>query len=869
MVNKFFRKANSLLLAAAMAVTMIPAPVTLAAGTADTAEPGIVQQADDTATSALDVASVEAKEYTVIEGNIPVLPNKVKLSDGTVAQIQWNDWNFLSLGAGTHDVKGTAGQTEITVKVNVLPCDEVVADAVATGSSDGVKEAVHPLKGYKGLFVTEYDIVPDAVKSTHDRAIIYLPENANNDGGVEFDSGKCWNYGARLQFKYAYNKGNDEYGPTYFQSYIGNGTGGGDYFPTNDALNAVQGQGEQINALMFDEHSTYHVRTVMDTTTNTTTGTFNIYITDPEGIEHEVTQPGGNGFRVYPTDGIIKNFAAVRGSYTLTNHKVSWTSGYATKKTEIYLKAEDGTYVKEDEDVLTKVLPGNISKDVDAKIVRNNKSYKLDEAGDSGWYKDGQKVDFVTADEGQEVTYRAYYSFENTVSKTELEGKIQEAQNVEDKQEDYTAASWKTFKDALIRANYANTSEEVSQEAVNDAAQALDTAQGKLISIKDLKKAVKDLQDDVDEKEAHKTDYANWNTVVSRLNSAKEVLDNANATQAQVDSAKTSLEGLRLITRTEQELTDAKNAMDRSVAAADKELKELKEADYTPASWTAFTTALQACKDLDAATATKTDYETKRQALENATLIKRADKTALKQAIEAAEAKKKDDYDAVSYGKMTEKLTAAQKVEADANAAQTEVDTAKTELQNAVGGLKLIVKSITPKKESYTVAAGKKLDLKNEFTVGPQNADNKELTYSIDKKYKAYASIKPGSSVVVTTKKGANKTIEVKATAADGSGMTATVKIKITKVAVKKVTIKGSKSVKAGKKVTLKATVTPKDATNTSVTWSIAKKYKKYASVSKKGVVTTKKAGKGKTIKVTVTSKDNKKKKATFSIKIK
>lgn len=870
MVNKFFRKANSLILAAAMTVTMIPAPVTLAAGTADTAQPGIVQQADevDMEVSVRTVGAINGRTYTVIEGNIPTLPSKVKLDDGTVAQIQWTDWD-LSLSEGTHPLTGTAGETQISVNVKVLPCDEVVEDVQAMGRSDDTydekREAIHPLKGYKGKFVAEYDIVPNDVKYIHDRAVIYLP--ATDNTGERFSSESAWDYGARLQFKHGYS---DLY---YFQTQIGDGQDKDNavYYPTNGEIDAAVNN-NQPNALSYDEKSIYHVRTEMDTATDTTKGNVKIFITDPEGIEHEVTQPGGNAFRIYPTDGIVKNFAAMRGGYRLINHKVSWESGYATKKTEIYLKGEDGTYVKEDEAVLTKELPGYISKNVDAKIVRNNKSYKLDETEDSGWYKDGQKVEIVSADEGQEVTYRAYYSYENTVSKTDLEEKIQAAQSVKDKQEDYTVASWKTFKDALIRANYANTSKTVSQEEVTNAAQALTTAQAQLISIKDLKIAVKALQDDVDGKETQKNDYANWNTVVSRLNSAKEVLENANATKDEVNTAKRNLDGLRLITKAEQELTDAKKALERSVALAEQKLPQ--EAEYTPASWQIFKDALDACKDLPETT-TKDEYVAKKGTLESAMegLTKLADKTALKQAISAAEAKaeKKADYDAVSYGKMEEKLIAAKKVDANANATKTEVETATTELQDAVTSLKpaeVKVNSITPNKKSYTVAAGKTLDLKKVFTVGPSNATNKGLTYSIDKKYKAYASIKSGSSVA-TTKKGAGKTIEVKATAADGSGKTATIKIKIVKVAVTKVTIKGSKSVKAGKKVTLKATIKPKDATNTSVTWSIAKKYKKYASVSKKGVVTTKKAGKGKTIKVTATSKDNKKKKATFSIKIK
>ena len=81
---------------------------------------------------------------------------------------------------------------------------------------------------------------------------------------------------------------------------------------------------------------------------------------------------------------------------------------------------------------------------------------------------------------------------------------------------------------------------------------------------------------------------------------------------------------------------------------------------------------------------------------------------------------------------------------------------------------------------------------------------------------------------------------------------------------------KSSKTVKvaAGKKVTLKATVAPTDAANKSVTWSIDKKYAKYAKVSSKGVVTTTKKGAGKTVVVKATANDGSKISKTVKIQI-
>ena len=84
---------------------------------------------------------------------------------------------------------------------------------------------------------------------------------------------------------------------------------------------------------------------------------------------------------------------------------------------------------------------------------------------------------------------------------------------------------------------------------------------------------------------------------------------------------------------------------------------------------------------------------------------------------------------------------------------------------------------------------------------------------------------------------------------------------------VSKITITGnSKKIAYGKKVSLKAKISPSNASDQSVTWKSSNK--KYADVSSKGVVTTKKAGKGKNVTITAVAKDGSSKKATYKIQI-
>jgi len=88
-----------------------------------------------------------------------------------------------------------------------------------------------------------------------------------------------------------------------------------------------------------------------------------------------------------------------------------------------------------------------------------------------------------------------------------------------------------------------------------------------------------------------------------------------------------------------------------------------------------------------------------------------------------------------------------------------------------------------------------------------------------------------------------------------------------TPIKVTKVTVKGeSKKIAAGKKLKLTCTAAPINADDRRVVWKSSNK--KYATVSAKGVVITKKAGSGKRVIITATAKDGSGKKATYKISI-
>lgn len=162
------------------------------------------------------------------------------------------------------------------------------------------------------------------------------------------------------------------------------------------------------------------------------------------------------------------------------------------------------------------------------------------------------------------------------------------------------------------------------------------------------------------------------------------------------------------------------------------------------------------------------------------------------------------------------------------------------------------------------VAAGKKVNLV--ATILPTDATNQNLKWTTSNKKYATVSSK---GVVTTKKKGASKTVTIKAATKDGSNIVATYKIKIVKHAVKSIKLKAkSKTVKAGKKLTLKAIIkTTGKTANKKLIWTSSNT--KYATVTQKGVVKAKKAGKGKKVIITAMAMDGTGKKATFKINIK
>lgn len=172
-----------------------------------------------------------------------------------------------------------------------------------------------------------------------------------------------------------------------------------------------------------------------------------------------------------------------------------------------------------------------------------------------------------------------------------------------------------------------------------------------------------------------------------------------------------------------------------------------------------------------------------------------------------------------------------------------------------------------PQKISMTasassVAVKKSIQLKS--SISPTDAEQ-SVSYQVSNA--KYATINANGKLTAKTK-GAGKTVTVTAISKANTALKASLKIKIKKQKVTKVKLNRKKiTLKVGKKKKLKATATPSYANNKKVKWYSSNK--KYASVTKKGVVKALRKGAGKTVRIYAKAKDGSKKKASCKVKIK
>ncbi len=457
----------------------------------------------------------------------------------------------------------------------------------------------------------------------------------------------------------------------------------------------------------------------------------------------------------------------------------------------------------------------------------------------------------------------------------ELEKAVKAAEAKEET--DYTEESWTPFAAALKTAQDMLTEldkagNKVSKADVQKATKDLTDAMNALVE-KEPEPLVRPSQADIEAlnnavAEADKkveADYTvkSWEAFAKALKAAKDVQEalkeeNNEVTKDQVVDATEEL-----INKTEA-LENKPGVNKTALKAAIKAAEEKHQMDYTAETWYPFLAALVTARNVDAddnALQSKVDAATERLvAKTNALVLKpteKVDKTELKAAIDAAEAKKEADYTAETWAPFAAALKAAKDTYANETAKQSDIETAIDDLAAATKALK--EKEVV---EPPVVTADKG-KLKAAITAADKlkKADYTSSTWTkFEKALKAAKTVNNNSEATQSEVDKATTDLENAKKA-----LKKVVKVKSIKISSEYGT---SLKIAAGKSVTLKATASPSNATNKAVTWSIATKDKKYATVNKSGKVTTKKAGAGKTVTVTATAKDGSKKKKTIKVKI-
>ena len=174
--------------------------------------------------------------------------------------------------------------------------------------------------------------------------------------------------------------------------------------------------------------------------------------------------------------------------------------------------------------------------------------------------------------------------------KRELVAQITAAGKVN--QVDYEESKWTALQQALNNAKAVNENTSATQQQVDDAANALKNAIADHGNVVVDKSALQELVDEADA--LIQSDYSTgtWRTFATKLTAAQGVLDKADATQSEVNAAKTELETAigKLEARIDAGTLKTKIAM----------AKELDESHYTAESWQTLQSAITAAEGINA-----------------------------------------------------------------------------------------------------------------------------------------------------------------------------------------------------------------------------------------------------------------------------
>ena len=308
-----------------------------------------------------------------------------------------------------------------------------------------------------------------------------------------------------------------------------------------------------------------------------------------------------------------------------------------------------------------------------------------------------------------------------SVDKTDLNKTIADAKSKT--KEHYSDASWANLQNVLAEAEKVTNNPAAKQSEVNHINEKLKAAIAGLNTDKtELEKQLAD----ANSKTASDFSPETWSALEEAKKAAQAVEDNATATQAQIDEAAKKLKAAI------DALNVDKTKLQEQIAIA----KTKQEADYSPKTWNDFKNAEIKAKEINDQTAPlpkQSEIDAATKALQDAIKALAVDKTALQNAINTANSKRKEEYTTQTWKALEEALAAANPVNTDKATTQSKVNVATEKLEQAIKNLvplteKPILKFVNADKKVLDKEVVAKYSLEN-----PTKTKIKSITATLKK----------------------------------------------------------------------------------------------------------------------------------------
>ena len=262
-----------------------------------------------------------------------------------------------------------------------------------------------------------------------------------------------------------------------------------------------------------------------------------------------------------------------------------------------------------------------------------------------------------------------------TVDKTDLNKTIVDAKSKT--KEHYSDATWANLQTILADAEKVTNNPAAKQSEVDHINEKLKAAIAGLNTDKtELEKQLADANSKVS------TDFSpeTWSTLEEAKRAAQEVEDNATATQAQIDEAAKNLKAA----------IAALNVDKTKLQEQIKDATTKQETDYSPKTWNDFKQAEIKAKEINDKTTPlpkQSEIDATTKALQDAIKALAVDKTALQNAINTANSKRKEEYTTQTWKALEDALAAVTPVNTNETATQSKVDEATRRLEEAIKNL--------------------------------------------------------------------------------------------------------------------------------------------------------------------------------------